>query len=125
MIVRRCAALGLVLWAGGIGCSEQGGGAGAAVGPCAAVADRISAPDLKLKALDGHEYSLSALKGKTVVLDFWATWCPPCEFQVPILNAVYDAWRDRGVMVLGVSVDADGAADGVHAATQVRYLSPR
>jgi thiol-disulfide isomerase/thioredoxin len=52
---------------------------------------------------------LSDLRGKTVVLDFWATWCPPCEFQVPELNKLSAAHRERGdVVVIGVSVDTDG-----------------
>lgn len=84
--------------------------AAAVEGPCAAVADRRPAPALELESLDGREYSLAELRGKTVVLDFWATWCPPCEFQIPVLNAVYDAWRDQGVEVLGIAVDAEGAS---------------
>jgi thiol-disulfide isomerase/thioredoxin len=97
-------ALGMAL----LGCSG-GEGEKAAAGPCGDQEDRKPAPELRLQSLDGREYSLAELKGKTVVIDFWATWCPPCEFQIPVLNAIYDAWRDRGVMVLGVSVDTDGA----------------
>lgn len=94
------------------GCSEREGGGTASLveGPCRGVAERSPAPPMALKALDGQEYTLEALRGKTVVIDFWATWCPPCEFQIPVLNAVYDAWRERGVMVLGVSVDVEGAS---------------
>jgi thiol-disulfide isomerase/thioredoxin len=103
--VAMCAALGLGLLA----CSAEEGEK-AAAGPCGVQEERKPAPELRLQSLDGREYSLAELKGKTVVIDFWATWCPPCEFQIPVLNAIYDAWRDRGVMVLGVSVDTDGAA---------------
>ncbi len=78
-------------------------------GPCAELEERSPAPEFKLSSLDGREYSLEELRGQTVVLDFWATWCPPCEFQIPVLNAVYDAWRERGVLVLGVAVDTEGA----------------
>ncbi|MBW2382851.1 MAG: redoxin domain-containing protein [Deltaproteobacteria bacterium] len=82
------------------------------------------APDFTLNQLGGGQVSLSELRGKTVVLDFWATWCPPCEFQVPELNRFYDAHRsDSDVVVYGVSVDFDGA-DVVEAWTTekaVRY----
>jgi len=68
------------------------------------------APPFTLEQLGGGEVSLAELRGKTVVLDFWATWCPPCEFQVPELNRFYDAHRaDSDVVVYGVSVDTDGA----------------
>lgn len=63
-----------------------------------------------LKTLGGGEsVSLESLRGKTVVLDFWATWCPPCEFQVPELNRFYDAHRGDGdVAVFGISIDVEG-----------------
>ena len=68
------------------------------------------APEFELARLDGSgPVSLSALRGKTVVLDFWATWCPPCEFQVPELNRFFEAHRSDGdVVVFGISVDTEG-----------------
>jgi len=68
------------------------------------------APDFSLPRLDGEgEVSLESLRGKVVVLDFWATWCPPCALQVPVLNAFYREHRDAGdVVVYGVSVDQVG-----------------
>ncbi|MDJ0847435.1 MAG: TlpA disulfide reductase family protein [Myxococcota bacterium] len=69
------------------------------------------APDFTLESLDGETVTLSALRGKTVIIDFWATWCPPCVFQVPELNKLSAAHRERGdVAVIGVSVDVDGVA---------------
>jgi peroxiredoxin len=65
------------------------------------------APDFTLSDLDGKSISLTALRGKTVVLDFWATWCPPCEFQIPILNDIYEAHQGE-VEILGISVDTEG-----------------
>ena len=69
-------------------------------------AARREAPDFTLATLDGGTVHLADLRGKTVVIDFWATWCLPCEFQVPALNAFWEAHEaDGDVEVLGVSVD--------------------
>ena len=68
------------------------------------------APAFTLQDLMGHPVSLESFRGKTVLVDFWATWCPPCEFQVPVLNAFYEAHKAQGVVVLGVAVDAEGRA---------------
>lgn len=68
------------------------------------------APDFELPLLAGGEIALAKLRGKTVVLDFWATWCAPCEVQMPILDAL---WREAGggdLVVVGISVDTDPAA---------------
>jgi len=65
------------------------------------------APDFTLERLEGDAVTLSELRGQPVIIDFWATWCPPCEFQVPELNAFYQDHRER-VEVLGVSVDTEG-----------------
>jgi thiol-disulfide isomerase/thioredoxin len=109
MISRLWAVFGLALVLASSACSDGAREKSAAAGPCDAMNDRKPAPALKLTSIDGREFSLDGLKGQTVVLDFWATWCPPCEFQIPVLNAIYDAWRERGVVVLGVAVDAEGA----------------
>jgi peroxiredoxin len=63
-----------------------------------------SAPDFPFQ-LDGREIHLSALRGKVIVLNFWATWCPPCVEEMPSLNRLHQHIAPLGAMVLGVSVD--------------------
>jgi cytochrome c biogenesis protein CcmG/thiol:disulfide interchange protein DsbE len=67
------------------------------------------APDFALQ-IDGKSMHLSDLRGKIVVLDFWASWCPPCVEETPALIALQRDISQRGGMVLGVSLDDDRAA---------------
>ena len=75
-------------------------------GPSPDEAATTPAPDLELPDLDGNAVSLAALRGRVVVIDFWATWCAPCVFQIPVLNE-FQADHPE-VAVLGVSVDFEG-----------------
>ncbi len=62
-----------------------------------------AAPDWALKDAAGKEVRLSDLKGKVVLLDFWATWCPPCRKVMPEIEALHQKYKDKGVAVIGVS----------------------
>jgi len=63
------------------------------------------APAWKLKDLQGKEVSSADFKGKVVVLDFWATWCPPCREAIPELMALQKKYADKGLVIIGISVD--------------------
>jgi thiol-disulfide isomerase/thioredoxin len=62
-------------------------------------------PDLRLTALDGDQVSSSAWAGKPVVLNFWATWCPPCRREMPLLDDWQQRYADRGLHVIGIAID--------------------
>ena len=62
-------------------------------------------PPLRLPRLDGGVTSLADHRDKLVVVNFWATWCQPCTVEMPTLEALWRAYRDRGLVVLGVCVD--------------------
>jgi peroxiredoxin len=67
--------------------------------------DRQKAPDFRLKDLRGNTFTLSALKGKVVLLNFWATWCPPCVAEMPELNKLHKKLGPRGLQIVAVSTD--------------------
>jgi cytochrome c biogenesis protein CcmG/thiol:disulfide interchange protein DsbE len=65
----------------------------------------VLAPEFTLNTLDGQEMTLSKLKGKVVLLDFWATWCAPCREAIPHLINLQKTYREKGVQVIGMNVD--------------------
>lgn len=67
-----------------------------------------NAPDFTLNDLNGNPFSLSDLKGKIVLLDFWATWCPFCRESIPILQSLYNDYKDKGFEVVGIALEYDG-----------------
>lgn len=65
----------------------------------------VAAPEIGLTALDGTRVSLASLRGKVVVVDFWASWCAPCKQEMPVLESLYRRFKPQGFVVVGVSVD--------------------
>jgi cytochrome c biogenesis protein CcmG, thiol:disulfide interchange protein DsbE len=79
----------------------------------ASVCDRLraapslgeAAPPLVLTDLDGKVFDLAKLRGKVVLVNYWATWCEPCKVELPTLNAFFRRYHNQGLEVIGISVD--------------------
>ncbi len=71
-----------------------------------AVEESTVALDFTLPDLNGTQVSLSEHKGKVVLLNFWATWCPPCRLEMPTIEDAYQKFKDQGFAVVAVNVDA-------------------
>jgi peroxiredoxin len=68
-------------------------------------AQAVPAPDFSIKDLEGNTLNLAAYKGKVLVINFWATWCPPCRREIPDFIAAYKELKGEGLEILGLSVD--------------------
>jgi thiol-disulfide isomerase/thioredoxin len=68
-----------------------------------------AAPELTLKDIEGRPVTLADLKGKTVLLDFWTTWCPPCRADAPSLDKLYRKYGEKDLMIIGISVNEERA----------------
>jgi peroxiredoxin len=79
-------------------------------GQAFAQAPGSDAPAWELKDLDGKAVKLADFKGKVVVLDFWATWCPPCRAEIPGFIELQKQYGEKGLAIVGVSLDQAGAA---------------
>jgi peroxiredoxin len=74
------------------------------------VAVNYEAPSLTLSSLDGNEYSLEDYRGQVVLVNLWATWCPPCKAEMPTLDAFYQEHSDEGFMLIAIN-DGDKEED--------------
>ncbi|MFH1288443.1 MAG: redoxin domain-containing protein [bacterium] len=63
------------------------------------------APNFTLPDIDGKNVSLTDFSGKVIILDFWATWCPPCRSEIPHFVELYDTYKDKGLVIIGIDVD--------------------
>ncbi|MFV2059044.1 MAG: peroxiredoxin family protein [Gammaproteobacteria bacterium] len=70
-----------------------------------AVKIRQVAPDFTLASNKGNNIRLKDLRGKVVMINFWATWCAPCRKELPLLNDLYNKYKSKGFVLLGVNID--------------------
>lgn len=80
---------------------------GPAIGQSSTAVKGKAAPDFELKDLDGKTVRLSELRGKAVVLNFWATWCPPCKDEIPWFVDLQKQYGSKGLQIVGVDMDDD------------------
>ena len=88
------------------------------------VAVGAPAPALAGTALDGAALDLAALRGRVVLVDFWASWCEPCRRELPELEALHRRYHDAGLTVLGVNIDEERAVVDAFLRDQVPVTFP-
>lgn len=72
-----------------------------------ALSEGARAPEIGLTSTSGDSIRLSGLRGKVVIVDFWASWCAPCREELPVLERLYRQYRGQGLVVVGVNVDRE------------------
>lgn len=71
----------------------------------------VTAADFAVRDLDGKPVRFAALHGRVVLLNFWATWCPPCRKEMPSMERLYQAYKDRGLVVVALAQDQASAKE--------------
>lgn len=82
------------------------------------VAEGTLAPDFTLDTLDGGQITLSELRGKAVVINFWTSWCGPCRIETPLLVETFNKYNDQGLVLLGLNITKLDNLDDVRAFVQ-------
>jgi peroxiredoxin len=67
--------------------------------------EELSAPVFSLPDMNGQKVDLVSFQGRVIVIEFWATWCAPCREEIPVLNQIYKVYREKGLVVIGISLD--------------------
>jgi peroxiredoxin len=98
---------GLWIWASAVPVSATTGG------KIPSPREGFPAPEFTLETLSDGQVSLSDFKGQVVVVNLWATWCPPCRAEMPALQSTYEQNRERGLVVLGVNITAQDSQAAV------------
>ncbi|MFN4032634.1 MAG: TlpA disulfide reductase family protein [Fimbriimonadales bacterium] len=79
-------------------------------------------PEMTFKDLKGNEVKLGGKQGKVYLIDFWATWCGPCQAAIPYLQELHDKYKERGLVVVGVALDS-GTPEEVRAFVEERKIT--
>lgn len=95
----------LVIWASGCGVKTEREEIGELEEVVSAKKEWGNAADFTLPDLDGNSLTLSEFKGKVIILNFWATWCPPCRKEIPDFVELYEKYKDEGLLIIGVNLD--------------------
>jgi peroxiredoxin len=98
------AAVALMIWAGAR-LSNKPRATGASNLPTTGPNVGANAPDFELQSLDGRIVKLSNLRGKAVVVNFWATWCQPCKLEMPWFEELHQHYRSQGLEMIGINTD--------------------
>lgn len=90
------------------GCNRDKGGAKPEAGAVSQAVEGSAAPDFTVKSLAGQDVALASLKGKVVLVNFWATWCPPCKEEIPSMMKLNQQMAGKPFQMLAIAIDEGG-----------------